>query len=233
MKILVSDFDKTLFDENYIDNIKRVNEFVNKGNMFIIATGRSLRQLLKEIKRVNINYKYLICNDGGTIYDTEFNLIRRIDIDKSIDKKIFNILQNSEYITDSFIDTSQEYTKDLNKPVNAIIANYNDYEESIKILEMIEKKYPSVHGYLSDNWINITANNVTKDNAIDYLIKKLKLNEEDVVTVGDAINDISMIKKYDGFIMECSKEELKKEIKKRVNSLEELIDWIEYKEKKD
>ena len=39
MKILVSDFDKTLFTDEYELNIELVNKFISEGNIFIIATG--------------------------------------------------------------------------------------------------------------------------------------------------------------------------------------------------
>ena len=56
MKILISDFDKTFYTENYDNNIKLINEFVNAGNKFVIATGRPLYFLEPSIEGKNINY---------------------------------------------------------------------------------------------------------------------------------------------------------------------------------
>ena len=67
MKVLVSDFDNTLFTDDYQLNIKKINEFVDKGNLFIIATGRNYNQLKSDIKGKNIKYSYLICEDGAKI----------------------------------------------------------------------------------------------------------------------------------------------------------------------
>ena len=70
MKILISDFDKTFYTENYDNNIKLINEFVNSGNKFVIATGRPLYFLEPSIEWKNINYYNLI---------TYFNNIQSIE----------------------------------------------------------------------------------------------------------------------------------------------------------
>ena len=48
MKIVVSDFDNTFFTDKYLENIDIINDFVNKGNKFVIATGRPLYLLKKD-----------------------------------------------------------------------------------------------------------------------------------------------------------------------------------------
>ena len=42
-------------------------------------------------------------------------------------------------------------------------------------------------------YTEISASNVDKWNAIQYLIKRLNINKEDVIAIGDNINDIKMI----------------------------------------
>ena len=59
MKLLVSDFDGTLFNDHYKENIEAVNRFVDAGNLFAIATGRDLNRLLKDLDR-NLKFNYLI-----------------------------------------------------------------------------------------------------------------------------------------------------------------------------
>ena len=54
MRIIASDFDETLFikDENqFSKNIKAIDNFINKGNIFVIITGRiypDIKQLLNK-----------------------------------------------------------------------------------------------------------------------------------------------------------------------------------------
>lgn len=226
MKIIFSDFDKTLYDLNYLNNIKAINKFVELGNKFVIITGRSLKQLLPDIKDYNIKYDYLICNDGGTIYNKNKKEIYKVNIEEDVVKDIYYLLKEDRSINNCYIDTSTYFTDDLNSQANGIIGTYNDYNKAYKLLIKILEKYPNVTGYLSDNWVNIKSIKATKDQAIRYLINKLNIDRKNLITVGDSINDLSMLLKYDGYCMSCSKEEIKKKIKKEINTLEELIEKI-------
>ena len=62
MKVLVSDYDKTL-DINIDENIKSINTFRKEGNIFVIATGRSLLDISKKIwflSQIKSNYFKII-----------------------------------------------------------------------------------------------------------------------------------------------------------------------------
>ena len=93
MNLLVSDFDKTFFTSDYVKNIKIVNDFVDNNNIFVIATGRNVSHLLTDIINVNLKYKYLICNDGGIIYNSDLKEIFRKDISKKSLNIIINIVK--------------------------------------------------------------------------------------------------------------------------------------------
>lgn len=228
MKVLVSDFDNTLFTDDYQLNIKKINEFVDKGNLFIIATGRNYNQLKSDIKGKNIKYSYLICNDGGVIFDKDFNLIYRLDIDNDIiDELIFELEQDSNVQFVLIDDGFQFYEKKINNN-NALIARYYDFNLGQQQIERLMKKYNNIYGYLSRNWINIVNKKASKGKAIQYIIDNLNINENKVYTVGDSTNDISMNKMYKGYFMKnISKPELTKISKGAVNSVSELINIIE------
>lgn len=68
MKMLVSDFDHTLFVDQTIsqDNIHLIKSFQEKG-IFVIATGRSLHSLLDALEPFSIHPDYLILNNGAMI----------------------------------------------------------------------------------------------------------------------------------------------------------------------
>ena len=53
-KVLVVDYDRTLFINNndMLNNIKAINNFRSKGNIFVIATGRTYSSLKKEIDQL-------------------------------------------------------------------------------------------------------------------------------------------------------------------------------------
>ena len=93
MRVVVSDFDNTIYNENYLKNIDLIKDFIARKNKFIIATGRNLSSLLKEIDKFNLDIEYYICNDGAVIYDKYKNIVYRMDIDSYIAKNIFEMLK--------------------------------------------------------------------------------------------------------------------------------------------
>ena len=226
MKILVSDFDKTLYREDYLKNIKHVNKFVEEGNIFIIATGRNIKSILGEISNKNIKYDYLICNDGGTIFDKNNNLVISKNIDFNIVEEICKIVKSSDSIDTVYIDNGITLVESISNPTNGIIAGYNDYLKTTKLLSNIMESYPSVHGYLSENWLNITNIEASKGLAIKYLEEKLGWNKDDIFVAGDNINDISMFELYKGFAMADGSKDLKKICYKIVDKYTHIFDLM-------
>lgn len=226
MKILVSDFDNTIYTEHYLENIKEVNKFVEQGNLFIIATGRNIKDLLKDLNYPNIYCSYIICNDGGSIFDKNLNPINRINIDDHLVKPIINMLIDNYRQVEWYIDNGSTLINDYVYPVNGIIAKYYDSELAINTLNSIVERFPEVHGYLSERWINITNKLVSKGNAIDYLVKLNGYNEEDVFVIGDGINDISMLEKYHGYAVLDSKEEVQKVAKEVIPEFKDVFKRI-------
>ena len=228
MKVLASDFDNTLFTEDYDENIKKINEFVNKGNIFIIATGRNLGLLKPEIESKNLNYDYLICNDGGINFDKNFNILYRLDIEEEIIDDLVLELKNDPNITVAYIDDGINHLTHKTVNNNVIIARYINPKQAQETLDKLMEKYSNIQGYLSHNWINIVNKKANKGNAIKYLKEKLNLNKQNIYTVGDNINDISMNEMYNGYYMKNnSKPELIEVSKAAVNSVKELINLIE------
>jgi hypothetical protein len=226
MKILASDFDKTLFTSDYKKNILKINEFVDKGNIFIIATGRNITHLKEDINGHNIKYEYLICNDGAIIFDKDHNVVYRKDIDPEIVKPIFDILSKDKNIMFATIDDSVNYVNNTEMPANAILGRPFDIDEAENVLSEILNKYPSVNGYTSDNWVNITDSMTSKGNAVKIIQEMLNIEKEDVYTVGDNINDISMNEIYNGYAMEDGHPELIRISKGTTTSVSNLIDLI-------
>lgn len=190
MKLIVSDFDLTFFDDNYDENIKLVNDFVDKGNIFVIATGRSYELLKKEIENKNIKFKYLICSDGAIILDETLNILKQIVFDECINEIIEHLKKDSNLLSID-IDSNQI-------GISGVYCIFNDIEYASKVLENIKQKY-NVDGYVTTHGINIINKGISKVNGIDYIKGILKIEDENIYTVGDSINDVEMIEKYNGY----------------------------------
>lgn len=230
-KLLVSDYDQTFYinDEDIEKNKIAVNEFIKKGNIFVIATGRSYADFMKKKNQYNIEYDYLIINHGATILDKKENIIFNEKIPNEIlDSLKFDLhIENSERnfccsILESRVDF--EY-KNLTK----IHVKYNDLEYSNKILKKLEEKYNSfLNSYLvSGNSIEIISKNANKSKAIKLLSKEIEIVQEEIYTIGDSYSDFEMVKDYNGYAMKESVDGLKNVALEEIESVSDLIRKIE------
>ena len=99
--------------------------------------------------------------------------------------------------------------------ISGVYAVFNNLEYAKQILDYILAKY-NVSGYLSTHGINIINKNVCKANGIDYIKSILKINDDDIYTIGDNINDLEMINRYNGYM-----------IGKDINNFQEFIEKID------
>ena len=192
MKVIVSDFDGTLYRNNQILYQDKINKYVLSGNIFIIATGRNMASLKKDLDKFKLNPSFYICNDGAIILDQFLNVIYRTDIDSSMVRPIYNELKNDDNVLEVLIDTGNGLVDDINRSTNKLIARYFDREKAINLVNRINSKYPSIFGYVSNNWINITKKTETKGKAIDFLSNYYNFNKYPIYIIGNDVNDISM-----------------------------------------
>ena len=226
-KIIVSDYDRTFYinDKDIEKNKIAVAEFEKKGNMFIIATGRSYFDFKNKTNTYNINYNYVILNHGATIINGNDEVIYNFPINNDIIPKIKNEL-NLEKTIEHFCCSKLESRVDFNHPnLTKIRVKYNDKEKTMRINKILNEKFSEYINsyYVSNNAIEIISNKTNKSNAIKSLIQKLNINERDVYTIGDGFTDIKMVKDFNGYCMVESIEELKKIAIKQYNSVSELI----------
>lgn len=218
MKILVSDFDRTFYDENYQENIEMVKKFREKNNIFIIATGRNLDSLFKVLK--NNYFDYLICNDGAIIFDKNLNIIYQKNIEKLVGKEVYEKYKDLEI----YLNDGRNVTNDYNN-INKIDIRYYDFKKANKVLNEITKK-SCLKGYLSNLWININDINTSKGEAIKFLADKNNWSKKSIYTIGDNVNDISMNEMFNGYCVENSSELLENISLGKFSSLAELIKKI-------
>lgn len=226
MKILISDFDGTFFTEEYEKNIKLVNDFVDKGNMFVIATGRNITGLMKDINDKYIKCSYFICNNGATIFDQFLNVMFRKDIDIKYNSIITKLLNDDSNISSVLIDTSTSFVNDVNRSANKIAGRFINKEKAYLLCDKINDKYNQLYAYLSTQHININSREITKASAIRFLEKHYNFDKHDIYTVGNDCNDLSLSEYENSFIMKDSDIALKKEFGYVVDNFEEVIKKI-------
>ena len=229
-KILVSDYDKTFYlnDKDIEKNKIAINEFRKRGNIFIIATGRSHFDFHNKLDLYKFDYDYVIINHGATILDKNDNILANFPIKNEIIPEIKNDLKLEKSIK-GFCCSELESRVDFNhKDLTKINVGYNSKDEAISINGKINNKYSQfINSYsIAETSLEIISNETNKSKAIDLLLNRLNIKRQNVYTIGDGYSDIEMVKNFNGYAMQESVDELKKVAKKEYSSVSELINEI-------
>ena len=224
MKILASDFDETIYfpDNNELNekNINSIKNFISKGNIFCIITGRNYTDLKKYLNDLDIPYSYLICEDGAKIFNNMDYCLNTVLLEESEIKETIKILEEEN--CDYYLDDGYNKTEYFNDCVK-IVVNCSDEEEKERLVKIIKDKV-NIHIYASRTHINIINKTVNKENALKKLFNIENLNYNNLHVIGDNDNDYEMIKAFNGVIMKNHHEKLD-ELKR--DEYESLSDYIE------
>ena len=250
MKIIASDYDGTL-NHNGIDKekIEAISNWRKAGNIFSIISGRGALDLIRLYKEQSFECDYLIADNGAVIMKTDGEIVCEDKIDTSVIKPFLEFLFSQGckwgYVQTSFPcrvfkDTDfEDYDKDecfifeelpefpLLYQINTAL---NTFEEAEKVTEAIKEKFGDILSPLQNgNCIDIVSVNMNKAKGIYKFIDLLGAEYEDVITVGDNINDKDMIKEFRSYAMENAVPLIKELADFETPSVTELI----YRELKD
>lgn len=229
--LLVSDFDRTFYlnDSDIEKNKIWVDKFIDKGGIFVIATGRSYKDFYDKLDIYKFNYNYVILNHGATILSNSGEILYNICIPKEIVSQIkinLDLLNCVDYFCCSKIDSRVDFLHENITKINVKYKNDKIAREKVKLIN--DKFFKYVNAYYVNNFmIEIISSKANKAKAIKILIEHLSnLIYPNVYVIGDGYSDIDMIKEFNGYCMKDSVIELKKIAKKEFASVSELIEEI-------
>lgn len=237
MKLFVSDFDRTFYVNHEIsrENIEAVKMWQQRGNLFLIATGRELTSLDSELKKYSVSPDFYICNNGGAIYDKNQNLLYHKSIASEVGREVVEFI-HSRYensIGISSLDTKYKINERCG------VNTQNGFSMTLEIEEITEiDEFVQIHKKFSDKElveklaydleekfsesvsvfpnvmnVDIVALNVSKAMAIDFIATVVDVRREGIYVMGDSYNDIAMIRAYDGFAMLSAEDVIKSSAK--------------------
>ena len=219
MKLLVTDYDNTLelhydFTDNISilkRNINAINKFMKK-NLVCIATGRHFDAIYKTLIENNIKFNYLCANNGAELYDDSHNLLYCLPIKKQ-DLEILMKLGDKVFFRNPC-------NSKLVSSANLYFDNLKDFEQTKEYLDnnltesFVEYKYPK---------IKVINKKCNKLDIIKIIQDLEKIDDKSIYTIGDDVNDIKMIQRYNGYSLITAKEETKKIASKLYEELNQLI----------
>ena len=209
MKLLCSDYDGTIKPYNNLffikkenilkKNINAINDFISSGNIFNITTGRDSEDIMQELALYDIKYSYLTTYNGRVIFDEKNNLLYKKTLEKEFLKELKKVIEFYVTNDDLSIFDYHSITDILDDAI--VIYIYSNNLSLIEETKELSKYYPDiiVKSDLRNKRIKITTD-INKSDGIKKLLELLpSIDINDVYTIGDAKNDIHMLKDYNGY----------------------------------
>lgn len=211
MKIAVSDFDGTMYfhQQDAIPpiNLKAVDAWRKAGNIFVFCTGRDMRSLIYEISNHKLVFDYIICNNGGTIFDNKLNVLKAYPLDKQAWTTLVksDIAKHSWHIMYSCVNkmrtTIQHYRSPLLNYFEAPKYKHQQIIKRISINQAIQELEPEQISlaYDSEEQARFYIQQIEKQ--FDHIFSaNLNINYVDVcaygVTKAQGIHDLLALKHW-------------------------------------
>ncbi len=153
-------------------------------------------------------------------------------ISKNIGIEILNMLKFRDGIEQIILfDTLRKDIDNVSDDLNKIMLKIKDEESARVLSEIINEKWKeTVKSYVIPTkkcyLVEIISVKTDKGKAIEKVLKMENIADNDVYTIGDGVNDVEMILKYNGYGMKNSEEVIYKVTSKFCNTVSELIENI-------
>ena len=231
-KILISDYDGTFY-QNDLDikkNIDKVNEFRTLGNLFVLATGRSYVDLKIMIDKYKIPYDYLILNHGALLLSKKLEILNVFTLDKELVGSVLEYANNNKDIYDVvLIDVFKKKVIDTSNAVKIMLKLYS-YDNALDVKKYIDERYTNIKCYYEkeDNHylVEIVSSKASKSLMIEKILVREEIKKDNVFTIGDGVNDIDMIRNFNGYRVINSCKELDSITNRVIDNVSDLIEKI-------
>lgn len=254
MKILFSDFDGTLVNGNKMISIKNkelMKELQKQGHLVVICTGRNIKEFQKDQPLFDFPFDYLVLNNGGQIVDQHYQTIFEKVIDKQTGIDILNHTLSYSHMWSYFCDGETTYAYKDGKTYDHSIGDievdqdfvslyhdvdqfqiicFNQDDAGIENTQMcydyVMKNYGhEVEAYFNTHYVDVVPKGCSKGTGVRQLLSMLKTNIDEVYTIGDSYNDLSMIEEADyGYTFHHAHEDIKKRTQYHVDYVYEVIE---------
>ena len=240
MIIIASDFDGTL---NYqgisVADKEAIDKFRADGNKFGIVTGRDLEQalwVLYDLKKSDLKVDFVICCTGAITLSGDGEIIKMtkqktgkylnemLEYAKTLNLGSFRA--SNELLT-CFADARGKIKSNFEALGEITQANawFGSEEDAKNFLEYVEKNHGGdINIFRNGGCIDMPPLGVSKVSGIYGYAKDFK--DAEIITVGDNVNDLPMIKEFDGYAVSNAKDEVKSAAKHLCDRIADMIDEI-------
>ncbi len=242
MKIIASDYDGTL-NHGGIDDAKRnaIKRWRRAGNLFGIVSGRGADSLIEVPKRNDFEYDFLIASNGAVILNTDGTVayesrcggelvLPLLEFILSLGCTYADIHTNFSCAVD--LDDNESFEGDFTLETlpdvpwfNQISTILPDDESAAKVTAAVREKFS---GYLNPlqngRCIDIVSADMNKAKGLYKFLELIGAEYDDLITVGDNINDTHMIAEFRSYAMQNAVQSIKDIADCEIPGITELIE---------
>lgn len=242
MKIIASDYDGTL-NHGGIDDVKRnaIKRWRKKGNLFGIVSGRGAEDLLGIPKKDNFEYDFLIASNGAVVLNTDGSVAAESRCNGSLALPLLEFIfghgctwasvhTNFKCIIDLNDDErlEDEFTIE-NLPeipyFNQISTILPDCESAERVTDLVRKRFGSCLNPLQNGrCIDIVSADMNKAKGLYKYLEIIGAEYDDLITIGDNINDTHMIAEFRSYAMQNAVQSIKDIADFEISGITELIE---------
>lgn len=233
MKIIASDYDGTL-NHGGIDDTKRnaIKRWRKAGNLFGLVSGRYAPDLIELCRKNDFECDFLLGSNGAVILTPEGRILEEDRCDGNLAMPLLEFIMNIgcewasvhtnfRCIIDERDDERLEGEFTLKTlPVipyfNQISTILPDDKEAARVTEAIRNKFGEhLNPLQNGRCIDVVSADMNKAKGLCNLLKIFGAEHNDMITVGDNINDTHMIAEFRSYAMENA-----------VQSIKDIADYI-------
>jgi len=219
MKILASDYDGTFNRGGTVckADIEAVEKWRTAGNLFGLVTGRGYQGAVHEMNYYGVKYDFLICNNGAVIFDANGNCLSEATGNNDVLKHLveyiikFNgeraaiscgkyrycvVLDEKHVEEENWIDFKE--IDNIEFGFTQVDTNAITDQNAAELAAEINQKLNGVYAHQNGTNVDITPIGVNKPQGIYSLMRKMKVEKNNVFVIGDNLNDLAMIKEFNG-----------------------------------
>lgn len=243
MKIFASDYDGTLRIDDSVSELDKqaITAWQQQGNLFGIVSGRSMESMRKEAEINNIHADFYIGNNGGAIYDKNFEEIKvyyfpfykALDILAYIrsERTISYVMNDGFYRAKRVVDESREDKKYADthtakseteilaaQKIAQLVVSLDQEEDCQRIADYINATFHgTASAYRNINCVDIAPYGISKATGLSYMASYFHVANKDIYAIGDSYNDIPMLSTFHGFAMNNAPNQVKSYAKASVD----------------
>jgi phosphoglycolate phosphatase (TIGR01487 family) len=200
IKLIALDMDGTLLNDNgeiTLENRQAIKEAQEQGIYVVLSTGRSIRTCGNHAESLELN-SFLVTVNGSEIWDNNRQLVERNTVESEHIHWMWSLTQKHKTRFWA-LSTEQNWHNEMPDDIHALdwlkfgFDLDDDQIREIILKELQDKGIFEISNSTPKN-IEVNATGINKAKGLEKVCHQLDIKMNQVMAVGDSMNDMAMIK---------------------------------------